>query len=83
MHMTEHFYRESPERLLKAQRNVEYARRMPLIVATESFGTKLKRAVAARRGSPSATTRKEADEQAQKERARYRKPARRERTKGE
>jgi hypothetical protein len=77
--------------LATAERNVQRARqfnssKQPRAIAAaaneSSFGEKLKKAVAARRGTPSATTRKEADEQAQKERSRYRKQ-RRERSKGE
>ena len=80
MHLNEQFFNVSAERLLKATRNVEFAKHMPLIAAAtnESFADKIKRAIAARRG-----TRKQADEQAQRERSRYRKPERRERTKGE
>jgi hypothetical protein len=85
MHLNEQFFHVSAERLLKAERNVEFAKRMPLIVATasESFAAKLKKAVAARRGMPSAMTRKQHEEQVERERARSRKPERRERTKGE
>jgi hypothetical protein len=80
MHMTEHFFRESAERLFKAQRNVESARqfnssmqpRATAAAANESFGEKLKRAVSKRK------------EQAQQQpRRSSRKPQRRERSKGE
>ena len=49
--------------------------------AEEAFAEKLRKAVAAR--LPTSRTVKQAQEQAERERARYRKPVRRERTKGE
>jgi hypothetical protein len=59
--------------------------RAVVAAAGNSFGKKIATAVKARQaaGRHVATTRKQADEQAQKERARYRPPQRRERTKGE
>jgi Fe-S cluster assembly ATPase SufC len=66
----------------RARQNVEVARQMPIVIAAESFAEKLKKAVAARR-RPQAQTCKEHEEYVKRESARYSKPERRERTKGE
>jgi hypothetical protein len=90
MHVNEQLIRESSARLRKAERNVQLARQFSCthpraIVASaakESFGKKLARAVKARTALR-ATTRKQHEEQAQRELNRYRKPERRQRTKSD
>lgn len=77
----------TPEMLDVGKRNVGAARQwlhtIRASAATESFGEKLRRAVRARQAAVRSTTVKEADEQAERERARYRKLQRRQPTKGE
>ena len=90
MHVSEQLFRESSARLRKAERNVQLARQFSCMhpraivasAAKESFGKKLARAVKARTALR-ATTRKQHEEQAQRERYRYRKPERRQRTKSD
>jgi hypothetical protein len=76
----------TPEMVATAERNVQLARKWPQTIRAsatdESFGTKLARAVQARRAIRS-QSRKQADEAAEKERSRYKPLQRRKRTKGE
>jgi hypothetical protein len=84
--MTDQLFGVNDEQLAKAQRNVVAARTWPrTIVATatsQSFGTKLSRAVQTRRDMR-ATTRKQKANDDEKERNRYRKLQSRPRTKSD
>jgi hypothetical protein len=75
-------YKPTPHQIAIGRRNVEIARSFPIITATaETFSDKLRRAVRARQAS--ATTRKQHEEQAAKERSRYHPFKRRKPTPGE
>ncbi len=90
MHVNEQLIRESSARLRKVERNVLLAKQFSCMhpraivasAAKESFGKKLAGAVKARTALR-ATTRKQHEEQAPRERNRYRKPERRQRTKSD
>ena len=78
--------RLTDELMQKAKANTLWAREHYPFVALapeQTFAQKIKRAIKARQVVPRAVTKKDHEQYVERENARYRKPAQRQRTKGE